>query len=200
MLLLQSSLIATQSHNLPTHFLFRLPLSITSNFVMRPFPPCTPLYYPLNTLFESFITPQPRNLNLRHSSFPFTYSVHSGLLPFLRRFTPRNEVVDMIPTSIFSPVTALNNLNLRHASFPFMYSVHSGLLPFLRRFTPRNEVVDMIPTSIFSSLRSLKYCRHTKKRRTFRPSLPTVEIFYLIISLRQKDLLEELTRRTAVQK
>ena len=101
MLLLQSSLIATQSHNLPTHFLFRLPLSITSNFVMRPFPPCTPLYYPLNTLFESFITPQPRNLNLRHSSFPFTYSVHSGLLPFLRRFTPRNEVVDMIPTSIF---------------------------------------------------------------------------------------------------
>ena len=62
---------------------------------------------------------------------------------------------------------------------------------FLRRFTPRNEVVDMIPTSIFSSLCSLKYCRHTKKRRTFRPSLPTVEIFYLIISLRQKDLLEE---------
>ena len=126
--------------------------------------------------------------------------MYLGLLPFLRRFTPRNEVVDMIPTSIFSPVTALNNLNLRHASFPFTYSVHSGLLPFLRRFTPRNEVVDMIPTSIFSSLRSLKYCRHTKKRRTFRPSLPTVEIFYLIISLRQKDLLEELTRRTAVQK
>ena len=145
-------MIATQSHNLPTHFLFRLPLSITSNFVMRPFPPCTPLYYPLNTLFESFITPQPRNLNLRHSSFPFTYSVHSGLLPFLRRFTPRNEVADMIPTSIFS------------------------------------------------SLRSLKYCRHTKKRRTFRPSLPTFEIFYSIISLHQKDLLEESTHQTVVQK
>ena len=99
--------------------------------------------------------------------------MYLGLLPFLRRFTPRNEVVDMIPTSIFSPVTALNNLNLRHASFPFTYSVHSGLLPFLRRFTPRNEVVDMIPTSIF-----LRLPLSTTSIFVMRPSPPCISVYY----------------------